>query len=94
VLAVLRTLNSTASVNLLRYLPMACKLMGPDPENSHTNEGPLCLPLPSKLFGSHVALLELASSVTDSKGADVAVTVEPLKPSCQLTRFHVINIAF
>jgi hypothetical protein len=80
VFAVLRTLNSTASVNLLRYLPgnSGQHKLHHATRAWLTNQGSLRFSLSYKLFCPDISLFEVATAIFDSESADIAVTIEPL----------------
>lgn len=84
--AVVRIFSSTASVYLLRYLPVSV--------NSHdasvaptrpTSNSSLSESLRYELLGSDVALLEVTMSVLDSERTDISIAVEPLESAFQIS---------
>lgn len=84
VLEVVRILNSTASVNLFRYLP--CQNSGQlrdsleviEEDDVLTGERTLSCSLSHKLLRPHISLLEVTLARRDTECADVPVAVEPL----------------
>jgi hypothetical protein len=80
VFAVLRTLNSTASVNLLRYLPAngGQHKLHHAIRTQRTNQGSLRLSLSYEFLCPDISLFEVGTATFDFESADIAVAIEPL----------------
>ena len=84
VLEVVRILNSTASVNLFRYLPCQTSCQVRDSleevyqDRVLTSERTLSCSLSHELLRPHISLLEMTFAGRDAERANIPIAVKPL----------------